>query len=208
MIQTKQWVLNEYPTGVPTTAGEKSTFTQIETTLPPLQDGWVLLKTTHFSNDPAQRGWILRWEAKDESRMSVPPVPKGEAMKSFALMEVVESRANHLNKGDLVSSVGRWTQYSVQSGEGLEALLPLPHGLPMTLYMGALGLSGFTAYHGLVDAGRVTADDVVVISSAAGATGSMAVQIAKKIMFVTSPLGSIHCQNSGHSKPGSMWASH
>lgn len=183
MPQSKQWVFNAYPDGLPTTTGANPTFKQVEATTPALQDGEVLLKNLYFSNDPAQRPWLNRYE--DEDRLYVTPGHPGDLMRTISLAEVVETTpgAAHLSAGDrVVLGAGAWTQYDVRPAAGLQALPPLPAGLPITHYLGALGGTGLTAYHGLVDVGRAGPDDVVVVSGAAGATGSMAVQVAKRML--------------------------
>lgn len=178
--QTKQWVLNVHPDGLPTTTGANPTFKQTETTLPDLQDGQVLLKNLYLSNDPAQRGWLDKYE--DESRLYLPPVKPGQVVRANGIAEVVETKSSDLKKGDLVSVGTGWTEYEVKDAQGLRVLPPLPNNLSITQYLGALGGTGLTAYHGLVDCGKVGKDDVLVVSGAAGATGSMVVQIAKKII--------------------------
>ncbi|KAJ4396331.1 quinone oxidoreductase [Gnomoniopsis smithogilvyi] len=186
--QTKQWVFSAYPEGLPTTTGANPTFKLTEKTLPELPDGQVLLKNLYFSNDPAQRTWIDKYE--DESRLYVPPVKLGNNMRAGAIAEVIESKASNLKKGDhVIGASNEWTQYAVVDAKGLSALQPLPNNLPITHYHGALGLTGLTAYHGLVDVGKATKDDVLVVSGAAGATGSMVVQIAKKMIGVKKVIG-------------------
>ncbi|KUI67661.1 Putative NADP-dependent oxidoreductase YfmJ [Cytospora mali] len=180
MTQTKQWLLNSHPKGVPTYKGSDTTFKLAEKDLPALQDGQVLLKVQYFSNDPAQRGWIDYYP--DESRLYVPAVHEGERMQAFSLSEVIESKSDSIKKGDIVSGATGWTQYSVQDAKAVRVVQPLPNGLPITHYLGALGMTGLTAYSGLIEVAQATKDDVVVVSGAAGATGSMVVQIAKKIL--------------------------
>lgn len=164
--QTKQWVVNAHPEGLPTTTGANPTFKQTETTLPELQDGQVLLKNLYLSNDPAQRGWIDKYE--DESRLYVPPVKPGHVMRAGGIAEVVETKSSGFKKGDFVSVNTGWTQYEVKDAKGLRVLPPLPNNLDVTQYLGALGLTGLTAYHGL-ECGNVGKDDILVVSGAAGA---------------------------------------
>ncbi|KUI53207.1 Putative NADP-dependent oxidoreductase YfmJ [Cytospora mali] len=180
MTQTKQWLLNSHPKGVPTYKGSDATFKLAEKDLPALEDGQVLLKVQYFSNDPAQRGWIDYYP--DESRLYVPAIHEGERMQAFSLSEVIESKSDSIKKGDIVSGATGWTQYSVQDAKAVRVVQPLPNGLPITHYLGALGMTGLTAYSGLIEVAQATKDDVVVVSGAAGATGSMVVQIAKKIL--------------------------
>ncbi|CAN8106307.1 unnamed protein product [Discula destructiva] len=192
--QTKQWVVNAYPEGLPTVTGDNPTFKLTEKNLPELQDGQVLLKNVYLSNDPAQRMWLTKWE--DESRLYTAPIKPGETMRAGAIAQVVESKAasssssSRLPQGAYVQGAsGAWVEYAIADAAGLTPLPQLPNALPVTHYLGALGLTGLTAYHGLVDVGKASADDVLVVSGAAGATGSMAVQIAKKMLGVKRVVG-------------------
>lgn len=187
MPQTKEWVLNAHPKGLPTYKGSDSTFKLTEKDLPALQDGQVLLKVQYFSNDPAQRGWIDYYP--DESRLYVPAVHEGDVMQAFSLAEVIESKADNVKKGDIVSGATGWAQYSVRDARAVRVVEPLPNNLPITHYLGALGMTGLTAYSGLIEVAQATKDDVVVVSGAAGATGSMVVQIAKKILGCKKVIG-------------------
>lgn len=182
MPTTKQWLFNAYPDGLPTFTGPNPTFRQVETTLPELEDGQVLVKNIYLSNDPAQRPWLDRYE--DESRLYTTPGHPGELMGTYTIAEVLETKGPSVavRPGDLVFVRSGWTQYDVCPAAGLRPLAPLPHGLSPSHYVGALGATGLTAWHGLVDVARATADDVVVVSGAAGATGSVAVQIAKRLL--------------------------
>ncbi|KAJ3022664.1 hypothetical protein HKX48_005594 [Thoreauomyces humboldtii] len=174
---TKQWKLTSNPKGLPTI---KDNFKLEDAQIPELKDGQVLLKSLYFSNDPAQRGWMDHYE--DESRLYVPPIHVGEVVRAGMIAEVVQSKSADLKEGDQVQAFGGWTQYSVQDAKGLNVLKPLPGGLPVTHYLGALGLTGLTAYYGVKEIMRAGPDDVVIVSGAAGAAGSMAVQIAKNII--------------------------
>lgn len=182
MPQTKQWIFNAYPDGLPTFTGPNPTFKQIEIDTPELEDGQVLVRNIYLSNDPAQRPWLDRYE--DESRLYTTPGHPGELMQTYTIAEVVETKGAGaaVKKGDLVFARSGWTQYDVLSAEGLAPLPPPPRGLSASQYVGALGATGLTAWHGLADVARATPDDVVVVSGAAGATGSMVVQIAKRVL--------------------------
>lgn len=186
--QTKQWTVNAYPKGLPTTTGDNPTFKLTEKALPELGEGQILVKNVYFSNDPAQRTWITEYD--DDSRLYVPPVKPGHIMRAGAIAQVIESKAASLPKGAYVQGASNeWTEYAVVDAGDLKPLPDLPNSLSVTHYLGALGLTGLTAYHGLVDVGKATADDVLVVSGAAGATGSMVVQIAKKILGVKRVVG-------------------
>ncbi|KAH7044459.1 hypothetical protein B0J12DRAFT_712090 [Macrophomina phaseolina] len=172
---TRQWVLNKQITGEPVLDGPNATFSIRTVDLPALKDGQVLLRTKFLSNDPAQRGWITPMESPD--RLYVP---------QFRL--VVESKADSLPKGTLVQAYTGWTEYAVQDAAGLQPLQDVP-GLSPTHFLGALGLTGLTAYYGIKIIAGAKPDDVVIVSGAAGATGSMVVQIAKKLIGCKTVIG-------------------
>ncbi|KAL4914488.1 hypothetical protein BDW62DRAFT_143133 [Aspergillus aurantiobrunneus] len=189
--QTKCWILSNKPHGITTTTGENPTFTLTTRPLPPmLEPNHVLVKTIYFSNEPAQRSWINAFWAPE--RMYIRPVSEGEVMSSLGIGEVLESSSPKFQVGDHVSGLTGWTEYSVMSETGAVPLLPLrplPGGLGETHYLGALGLTGLTAYLGLVRVGRLKGSESVLVSGAAGATGSMVVQLAKKVLGARSVIG-------------------
>jgi NADPH-dependent curcumin reductase CurA len=150
-----------------------------EKTLQELGASQVLLKTLYLSNDPAQRVWISK--IAHPERFYVPPVAIGHTMRAGAICEVVQSNSEKFGPGALVKCPVGWTELSVQEASHCT---PIPSGgeLGVTQFLGALGTTGLTAYYGLVEVAKARAGEVVVVSGAAGATGSMAVQIAKKIL--------------------------
>ncbi len=184
---TKQWVLASKPIGAPVLSGPDATFKLQTVTLPPLEEGQVLCRVLYFSNDPGQRNFIQSTVAPE--RLYVPPVPVGAPMRSGILAEVVESAApGLLAAGDLVTDfhLGTWSELIVLDASAqpqqLRPLAPLPGGLPVTHYLGAIGGTGLTAYAGLCLAGGARPGHTVIVSAAAGATGSMAVQIALRLV--------------------------
>lgn len=187
MVKTQQWILNAHPQGFPTYSGPNPTFKKTERELPTLEADQVLVKTKYFSNDPAQRQWIDRYP--DESRMYLTPVHPGEVMQSWAVAEVIESHSDKARKGDMVCAIVNWTEYNVLDAKDFQLCGPLPGNAPVTHYLGALGLTGKTAYVGLLEVTQTTKDDIVIVSGAAGATGSMVVQIAKKIVGCKKVIG-------------------
>jgi NADPH-dependent curcumin reductase CurA len=180
MVQTRQWVLTNRPDGRPVIDGPNATFTLKDAETGPVKDDHILVKTLYLSNDPAQRGWLSKME--DPSRLYVPPVQEGEVMRARGLAEVVESASSKFKKGDVVIATTGWAEKIVLPANQVQPAPQLPGGLNATHYLGALGLTGLTAWGGLTQIARAAPEDVVVISGAAGATGSMAVQIAKKLI--------------------------
>ncbi|KAG9189246.1 hypothetical protein G6011_06114 [Alternaria panax] len=178
---TRQWVLANPPVNDPVIEGKDATFELKTIELPSPSADQVLIKVLYFSNDPAQRGWIQHGMNPD--RLYVPPVQLGETMRSIAIAEVVESSTASLPKGQLVVGTFGWTEYAVVSTKEVRPIQPDESaGLRPTHFIGALGGTGLTAYYGLIDIARTTAADTVVVSGAAGATGSTVVQIAKNIL--------------------------
>ena len=110
-------------------------------------------------------------------------------MAARGLAEVIDSKSSTYQKGQIVIASTGWSEYAVCPAKQLQPAPDLPGGMSKTHYLGALGLTGFTAYCGLLEVVNTTKDDIVVISGAAGATGMMAVQIAKKIIGCKKVIG-------------------
>ncbi|KAI9670666.1 MAG: hypothetical protein M1831_005886 [Alyxoria varia] len=185
---TNQWILSQKPTALPVLDGTSphQTFTLEQKPLPlPLQPGQLLLKTLYLSNDPAQRAWISANISAE--RLYTAPVAEGDVMRARCICEVVDSavpadQQEVFGTGKHVLATSGWTEYSVMPAKECVPVAPLPGGLSETHYLGALGLTGLTAYYGLVEVVKAKPSDTVVVSGAAGATGSMAVQIAKRVL--------------------------
>jgi NADPH-dependent curcumin reductase CurA len=179
---TKQWILSNKPAGIPTITGPEPTFTLQTADLPPLKDDQVLVKVLYFSNDAGIRTFIGC--NIEESRMYLPPVPLGAPMRSGLIGEVLESTSSKFKPGELIMEfhLASWSEYCVLDAVNVQPAAPLPADLSVTHYLGALGASGLAAYVGLFDVAAAKPEHTVVISAAAGATGSMAVQIAVKLL--------------------------
>jgi len=175
MPMNRQWLLRRRPEGL---VGE-SDFEWREVPLAPLAEGEARVRVLWLSFDPAQRGWI------NDVPGYVPPVQLGEPMRAGAVGQIVESRRSDFAPGDFVQGTMSWQDYvtiPAASGGALDAVYPIRKvdaSVPLTQHLGVLGLTGLTAYIGMVDVGQVRAGDAVVVSGAAGATGSVAGQIAK-----------------------------
>jgi NADPH-dependent curcumin reductase len=166
--KNRRWILNSRPRGKLT--GEE--FRWNEAPVPKPSDGQMLIRTLYLSVDPAQRIWMARDSYK-------PAVPLGEVMQSFAVGRVLESRRPDFKPGDIVRGEFGWQDYVVTDGKGIGGMQKVPAGIPPNLALGMFGLNGLTAYIGIVEVGKVNAGETVVVSGAAGATGSVAGQIAK-----------------------------
>ncbi len=156
----------------PTTILEAST-TRLETTpIPELGDGEALVEVGYLSIDPTIRTWM------DDAPGYLPPIGIGEVVRSGGVGTIVASKSDRYKVGDLVFGTVGWQRYAV-AGSGPQAMTTLPPGVDPLIAINVLGVTGLTAYFGLLDVGRIQPGDTVVISGAAGATGSSAGQIAK-----------------------------
>src|SRR6059058_2775680 len=134
-------------------------------------DGEVLVQVLLLSLDPAMRGWM------NEGRSYVPPVKVGAVMRAGGVGRVVASRDDRFAEGDHVSGLLNAQEYAVVPGDQLTKVDTSV--APLTTHVGALGMTGMTAYFGLLEVGALKEGDTVVVSGAAGAVGSVAGQIAK-----------------------------
>lgn len=139
--------------------------------IPPVQDGEVLLRTVYLSLDPYMRGRM------SEDPSYVEPVAINEVMCGATVSRVETSRAAGFAAGDLVLAYAGWQDYAVTNTTGLVKLDCAAS--PASWSLGVLGMTGFTAYVGLLDIGRPVAGDMVVVAGAAGAVGGTVGQLAK-----------------------------
>ncbi len=164
----KHWILRNRPEGMPDT----TTWSLESTTIPEPGDGEVLIQQHYLSLDPAMRGWL------NDARSYIAPVEVGAVMRAGSVGQVIKAN-NHssLKEGDFVSGWGGVQQYTVTNGENWYPVDPKVAPLPM--YIGTLGMPGMTAYFGILQEGKIKKGDVVLVSGAAGAVGSIVGQIAK-----------------------------
>jgi NADPH-dependent curcumin reductase CurA len=181
---SKQWVLTRRPADLPTYGGEDTDFKLVTRDIPSLKDDQVLVKLLYLSNDPAQRVW-----AKGGERSYTEPVQIDGPMYAGGIGEVVDSKAENFKVGSLVRGRLDWTEYHVMNAKELLPLPPVPEGINLSHFLGALGGTGLTAYYGLVVVGEAKKGQKIVVSGAAGATGSMVVQIAKHIVGASEIIG-------------------
>jgi hypothetical protein len=163
--QNRQWLLKNRPVGMV----KESDFELVSTPMPTAGEGQLLIRNRILSLEPAMRGWI------DDKPNYLPPVPIGGVMRGLSAGEVIESNLDGYAKGDLVTGMLGWQEYGV----GDASLRPIPAGVDPMLALSVLGMTGVTAYFGLLEIGQLKEGDTVVVSGAAGATGSVAGQIAK-----------------------------
>ena len=166
----RRLLLRERPTGE---VGAEH-FELVETSIPEPGDGEVLLRTRWLSFDPAQRGRL------NDVRSYVPPVALGAVMEADGIGEVVASKAPGVEVGQLVHAEVGWQDYVVVDPADRDRFEPVPDDVDEPHHMlGLLGMTGLTAYFGMTDIGRPVEGDAVVVTAAAGATGSIAGQIAR-----------------------------
>jgi NADPH:quinone reductase len=154
------------PVGFP----QESDFSLDEAEVPSPGPGEVLVRSLWVSVDPYQRGRM------STQRSYAKGLELGDVVTAQAVAEVVESNDSRYEPGDIVVGQLGWQDYAVARGG---ALRKLPPGLEPQLALHVLGMTGLTAYFGLLDVGQAVAGDTVVVSAAAGAVGSVAGQIAR-----------------------------
>jgi NADPH-dependent curcumin reductase CurA len=176
----RNWVLAKKPAGLPVLSGEDATFQLVEKSLPALQEGQVLVKVQYLSNDPAQRQWI---DPKiDPARLYTTPVEVGDTVAAYAAVaEVVESRSPALPVKTLVFGMTGWCDFAIIPADECIPIQAVD-GLTATDCTALFGTAAVTAYYGLTDILQAGPKDAIVISGAAGAVGSVAVQIAKNML--------------------------
>src|SRR5712692_7655365 len=164
----RKWVLRSRPQGMP---GSEN-FELREEPLPEIGEKQFLVRNLYLSCDPAQRAWMSR-------DTYVPMISLGDVMHSGAVGEVVATQHPGFREGDLVQGMFGWQDYTTSDGKGFIPVTKLPPGVPIPTCMSVFGLTGLTAYFGMLDVGDPKAGETVLVSGAAGATGSIAAQIAK-----------------------------
>jgi NADPH-dependent curcumin reductase CurA len=172
VAQNRKWLLASRPTGIVA----REHFEWVEEPAPSPGDGEFLVRNLWISCDPAQRAWM-------EIDTYIPVLPLGEVMASGSAGRVVESRHPDFAEGDLVSGVFGWQDYAVTDavgfGGGIAPPLKIPPGVDLPTALSLFGITGLTAYFGLLDVGQAKGGDTVLVSGAAGAVGSIVCQIAK-----------------------------
>jgi len=164
----RQVILVSRPDGIP----QEANFEVREVALPELQDGEILVRNHVLSVDPAMRGWVSA--VANYSK----PVAIGDVMRSFAAGEVVASRHPGFAPGERVSGLFGWQDYASVPASAVTRKVR-EHDLPLSASLGVLGLNGTTAYFALLEVGQPKPGETVVVSTAAGAVGSIVGQIAK-----------------------------
>lgn len=163
----RQFILAARPVGMP----KESDFQLVESPLPALSDGQILLRTLFLSVDPYMRSRISGIKTYAE------PVNIGQVIVGGTVGLVLESKNPKFHVGDIYEGYWGWQEYAVSNGDKLRRLDPAL--APVSTALGVLGMPGMTAYFGLLDICKPQAGETVVVSGAAGAVGSLVGQIAK-----------------------------
>ncbi|MBQ0937303.1 NADP-dependent oxidoreductase [Ideonella paludis] len=166
----RQIVLASRPTGEPTV----DNFKLVEAALAPLAEGEVLVRNHYLSLDPYMRGRM------NEGKSYAQPQPLGEVMIGGTVGEVVESRNAHFKPGDAVVGMGGWQEYLRVNADqrGVLQKVDTTH-IPLSAYLGAVGMPGVTGWYGLTQIINPKAGETVVVSAASGAVGGAVGQLAK-----------------------------
>ncbi|RTY81146.1 NADP-dependent oxidoreductase [Flavobacterium sp. LS1P28] len=166
-MKTKQIVLASRPNGIPTLNDFRSENIELND----LKKGEVLLKGLYYSVDPYMRGRM------NEGKSYVPQFELDQPIEGGVLATVVESKSDLFKTGDTVLGALPWSEQMITSEKGLQKIESTVESL--TYYLGILGMTGLTAYFGLMQIGKPKAGETVVVSGAAGAVGIVVGQLAK-----------------------------
>ena len=167
MKPNKQLLLKKRPVGLP----DKDTWELNTIPVPVPGDGEFLIQCEYISLDPAMRGWL------NDTKSYIPPVQIDEVMRAGGVGKIIKSNNSDFLKGAFVYGQTGVQQYIISDGKGFHSIDPNLAPLPM--YTGILGMTGMTAYFGILDVGELKDGDTVLVSGAAGAVGSVVGQIAK-----------------------------
>lgn len=169
MTQSKQQkiTLANRPKGMPT----KEDFKFVESDVPTPKGQEILVRTLYLSVDPYMRGRM------QDTKSYIAPFELNKPITGGVVAEVVESKSDSFKKGDVVVGNIDWAEYTIVTEKEIRVIDPKV--APVTTYLGILGMTGLTAYFGLLDIGNPKEGETVVVSGAAGAVGSAVGQIAK-----------------------------
>ncbi|WP_135662832.1 NADP-dependent oxidoreductase [Halorhabdus rudnickae] len=163
----REWILAQRPDGEP----DMENFELQESGVPEPRHGELLVRVRYLSVDPYMRGRMRDAESYAE------PWDVGDPMEGAIVGEVIESKSDAYDEGDIVTGGGTWADYTVLDAADVAPVDPSIADLPA--YLGVLGMPGRTAYFGLLEVGDPSPGETVVVSGAAGAVGSVVGQIAK-----------------------------
>ena len=167
MKTNKQVILKNRPVGVPS----KDTWELIENNISEPKEGEFLVQCEYISLDPAMRGWL------NDTKSYIPPVQINDVMRAGGVGKVIASKHPDFKTGDFVYGQTGVQQFTITDGKGYHKVDP--NLAPLPTYTSSLGMTGMTAYFGILEVGELQEGDKVLVSGAAGAVGSVVGQIAK-----------------------------
>ncbi len=167
IFENRQFRLAARPVGLP----KASDWTYVKEPARAPEEGEALVEVAYLSLDPAMRGWM------NEGKSYIPPVKIGEVMRALGVGKVLESKAPGFAAGDYVSGGLGIQAYATVKAKELTRIDP--RLAPLPVFLNVLGMTGMTAYFGLLEVGEPKEGDTVVVSGAAGAVGATVGQIAK-----------------------------
>jgi NADPH-dependent curcumin reductase CurA len=165
----RRYLLAARPVGL---ADESTVRLDDSAPVPEPADGQALVRVRYLSIDPTIRTWM------DDAPGYLPPIEIGEVVRGGGIGEVVASRSPQYHPGDLVFGMTGWQEYVLADGTA-SAMTVLPPGVEPAVALSVFGVTGLTAYFGLLDIGKPQPGETVVVSGAAGATGSVVGQLAR-----------------------------
>mmetsp|Transcript_456 Transcript_456/g.599 ORF Transcript_456/g.599 Transcript_456/m.599 type:complete len:358 (-) Transcript_456:63-1136(-) len=171
-LENIQVLINEIPDGALQESTFKLAFTPISKQ--EILDGYVIIQVEYVSIDPTMKIWL------DPKKTYLAPLKPGDVMRAAGVGTVIFSKSSKLSVGDSILGFELgWQKLAVVNERQVKKIHPLPGGLAKTAYLGILGHTGLAAYFGMLEVGKPQPGETVVVSGAAGATGSVAGQIAK-----------------------------
>ena len=165
----KKWLLNKRPEGMP----DDDCWRLEEVPVPEIEEGNILIKTLYLSIDPYMRGRM------NDAKSYADPIKIGEVMTGESIGIVVESKSDNYIVGDYVCVHRGWQSYIVAPGNDRQLFKADPKIVPLSTYLGTVGMPGRTAYFGLLRVGKPKSGETIVVSAASGAVGTVVGQMAK-----------------------------
>jgi NADPH-dependent curcumin reductase CurA len=166
---SKEISLTEYPYGMPT----ENNFKLVQVHIPePTKEGEFLVRNIWMSVDPYMRGRM-----REGSNSYIPPFKLGQPLEGACVGQIITSNNNQFTVGEYVLGMLGWREYWLSNGS--DVIKVNPNIAPIQSFLGTFGMTGLTAYVGLLKIGELKEGDTVFVSAASGAVGSVACQIAK-----------------------------
>lgn len=166
---SKEISLTEYPYGMPT----ENNFKLVQVHIPePTKEGEFLVRNIWMSVDPYMRGRM-----REGSNSYIPPFKLGQPLEGACVGQIITSNNNQFTVGEYVLGMLGWREYWLSNGS--DVIKVNPNIAPIQSFLGTFGMTGLTAYVGLLKIGKLKEGDTVFVSAASGAVGSVACQIAK-----------------------------